>query len=260
MRARGAKATDIVILVVAADDGVMPQTVEAINHAREAGVPMVVAINKMDKPDANPNRVRTDLLQHEVFVESMSGDVLEVEISALKGTNLDKLLEAILLQAELLEPEANPDRPADGIVVEAQLDKGRGPVATVLVRRGTLKVGDIVVAGAAWGKVRALINDRGDNVDEAGPSVPVEVLGMSSAPEAGDQIVVVENDARAREITDYRDVGRISGKDSTYEFTGGTGKFVGVTGTSTRETTLAKPTRDGHFQGCSKATGTLTLK
>ncbi|MEE4238060.1 MAG: translation initiation factor IF-2 [Anderseniella sp.] len=205
MRARGAKATDIVILVVAADDGVMPQTVEAINHARDAGVPMVVAINKMDKPDANPNRVRTDLLQHEVVVESMSGEVLEVEISALKGTNLDKLLEAVLLQAELLNLRANPDRPADGIVVEAQLDKGRGPVATVLVRRGTLKVGDIVVAGAAWGKVRALINDKGDNVAEAGPSVPVEVLGMSSAPEAGDQIVVVENEGRAREITDYRE-------------------------------------------------------
>jgi translation initiation factor IF-2 len=205
MRARGAKATDIVILVVAADDGVMPQTIEAISHAREAGVPLVVAINKMDKPDADPNRVRTDLLQHEVIVESMSGDVLEVEISALKGTNLDKLLEAVLLQAELLNLRANPDRPADGIVVEAQLDKGRGPVATVLVRRGTLKVGDIVVAGAAWGKVRALINDKGDNVAEAGPSVPVEVLGMNSAPEAGDQIVVVENEARAREITDYRE-------------------------------------------------------
>jgi translation initiation factor IF-2 len=205
MRARGAKATDIVVLVVAADDGVMPQTAEAISHAREAGVPMVVAINKMDKPDADPNRVRTDLLQHEVIVESMSGDVLEVEISALKGTNLDKLLEAILLQAELLNLRANPDRPADGIVVEAQLDKGRGPVATVLVRRGTLKVGDIVVAGAAWGKVRALINDKGSNVDEAGPSVPVELLGMSSAPEAGDQIVVVESEARAREITDYRE-------------------------------------------------------
>ncbi len=205
MRARGAKATDIVILVVAADDGVMPQTIEAISHAREAGVPLVVAINKMDKPDADPNRVRTDLLQHEVIVESMSGDVLEVEISALKGTNLDKLLEAVLLQAELLNLRANPDRPADGIVVEAQLDKGRGPVATVLVRRGTLQVGDIVVAGAAWGKVRALINDKGDNVAEAGPSVPVEVLGMNSAPEAGDQIVVVENEARAREITVYRE-------------------------------------------------------
>jgi len=205
MRARGAKATDIVVLVVAADDGVMPQTIEAISHAREAGVPLIVAINKIDKPDADPNRVRTDLLNHEVIVESMSGDVLEVEISALKGTNLDKLLEAILLQAELLNLQANPDRAADGIVVEAQLDKGRGPVATVLVRRGTLRVGDIVVAGIAWGKVRALINDKGANIDEAGPSVPVEVLGMNSAPEAGDQIVVVEHEGRAREITAYRE-------------------------------------------------------
>lgn len=205
MRARGAKATDIVVLVVAADDGVMPQTIEAISHAREAGVPLIVAINKIDKPDADPNRVRTDLLNHEVVVESMSGDVLEVEISALKGTNLDKLLEAILLQSELLNLQANPDRPADGIVVEAQLDKGRGPVATVLVRRGTLRVGDIVVAGVAWGKVRALVNDKGSNIAEAGPSVPVEVLGMSSAPDAGDQIVVVESEGRAREISDYRE-------------------------------------------------------
>lgn len=204
MRARGAKATDIVVLVVAADDGVMPQTIEAISHAREAGVPLIVAINKMDKEDADPNRVRTDLLNHEVIVESMSGEVLEVEISALKGTNLDKLLEAILLQAELLNLQANPDRAADGIVVEAQLDKGRGPVATVLVHRGTLHVGDIVVAGSAWGKVRALINDKGDSISEAGPSVPVEVLGMNSAPEAGDQIVVVEHEGRAREITEYR--------------------------------------------------------
>ncbi len=204
MRARGAKATDIVILVVAADDGVMPQTIEAISHAREAGVPLIVAINKMDKEDADPNRVRTDLLNHEVIVESMSGEVLEVEISALKGTNLDKLLEAILLQSELLNLQANPDRAADGIVVEAQLDKGRGPVATVLVHRGTLHVGDIVVAGSAWGKVRALINDKGDSISVAGPSVPVEVLGMNSAPEAGDQIVVVEHEGRAREITEYR--------------------------------------------------------
>ncbi|MGI9514925.1 MAG: translation initiation factor IF-2 [Anderseniella sp.] len=204
MRARGAKATDIVVLVVAADDGVMPQTIEAISHAREAGVPLIVAINKMDKEDADPTRVRTDLLNHEVIVESMSGDVLEVEISALKGTNLDKLLEAILLQSELLNLQANPDRAADGIVVEAQLDKGRGPVATVLVHRGTLHVGDIVVAGSAWGKVRALINDKGDSIPEAGPSVPVEVLGMNSAPEAGDQIVVVEHEGRAREITEYR--------------------------------------------------------
>ena len=205
MRARGAKATDIVVLVVAADDGVMPQTVEAINHARAAEVPIIVAINKIDKPQANPNRVRTELLQHEIVVESMGGDTLEVEVSALKGTNLDKLLETILLQAEVLDLKANPDREASGIVVEAQLDKGRGPVATVLVQRGTLHLGDIFVAGSAWGRVRALINDKGEQVKEAGPSVPVEVLGLDSAPEAGDQFVVVENEARAREITDYRE-------------------------------------------------------
>jgi len=205
MRARGAKATDIVVLVVAADDGVMPQTVEAINHARAAEVPIIVAINKIDKPQANPTRIRTDLLQHEIVVESMGGDTLEVEVSALKGTNLDKLLEIILLQAEVLDLRANPDRAASGIVVEAQLDKGRGPVATVLVQRGTLKLGDIFVAGAAWGRVRALVNDKGEQVKVAGPSVPVEVLGLNSAPEAGDQFVVVETEARAREITDYRD-------------------------------------------------------
>ncbi len=205
MRARGAKATDIVILVVAADDGVMPQTAEAINHARAAEVPIIVAINKIDKQQANPNRVRTGLLQYEVVVESMGGEVLEVEVSALKGTNLDKLLDTILLQAEVLDLKANPDREASGIVVEAQLDRGRGPVATVLVQRGTLRLGDIFVAGSAWGKVRALINDKGEHVREAGPSVPVEVLGLSSAPEAGDQFVVVENEARAREITDYRE-------------------------------------------------------
>jgi len=204
MRARGAKVTDIVILVVAADDGVMPQTVEAINHARAAGVPLIVAINKIDKTGADPSRVRTDLLQHEVVVESMSGDVLEVEVSALKGTNLDKLLDAVLLQAELLELKANPDRPASGVVVEAKLDKGRGPVATVLVQRGTLRVGDIVVAGPEWGKVRALVNDHGDNVEEAGPSVPVEILGLNAAPGAGDQLVVVETEGRAREIAEYR--------------------------------------------------------
>jgi translation initiation factor IF-2 len=205
MRARGAKATDIVVLVVAADDGVMPQTVEAINHARAAEVPIIVAINKIDKPQANPTRVRTDLLQHEIVVESMGGDTLEVEVSALKGTNLDKLLEIILLQSEVLDLKANPDRAASGIVVEAQLDKGRGPVATVLVQRGTLELGDIFVAGAAWGRVRALVNDKGDQVKEAGPSVPVEVLGLNSAPEAGDQFVVVESEGRAREITDYRE-------------------------------------------------------
>jgi translation initiation factor IF-2 len=205
MRARGAKATDIVVLVVAADDGVMPQTVEAINHARAAEVPIIVAINKIDKPGSNPNRVRTDLLQHEIVVESMGGDTLDVEVSALKGTNLDKLLETILLQAEVLDLKANPDREASGLVVEAQLDKGRGPVATVLVQRGTLRLGDIFVAGSAWGRVRALVNDKGDQLKEAGPSVPVEVLGLGSAPEAGDQFDVVPNEARAREITDYRD-------------------------------------------------------
>ena len=204
MRARGAKVTDIVVLVVAADDGVMPQTIEAINHAKAAGVPMIVAINKIDKPQADPNRVRTELLQHEVVVESMSGETLEVPVSALKGTNLDKLLEAIGLQAELLDLRANPDRSAEGIVIEAKLERGRGPVGTVLVQRGTLRVGDIVVAGSAWGRVRALIDDRGENVTAAGPSVPVEILGFDSAPEAGDQFAVVDNEARAREITDYR--------------------------------------------------------
>jgi translation initiation factor IF-2 len=182
----------------------MPQTVEAINHARSAGVPLIVAINKVDKPGADPNRVRTALLQHEIVVESMSGETLEVEVSALKKTGLDKLLEAIALQAELLQLGANPERPADGVVIEAKLERGRGPVGTVLVQRGTLRVGDIVVAGSAWGRVRALIDDRGEIVDEAGPSVPVEILGFDSAPEAGDPFAVVESEARAREITDYR--------------------------------------------------------
>ena len=205
MRARGAQATDIVILVVAADDGVMPQTVEAINHARAAEVPIIVAINKIDKPAANPTRVRNELLKYEIVVESMGGDTLEVEVSALKGTNLDKLLDVILLQAEVLDLKANPDREAGGMVVEAQLDKGRGPVATVLVQRGTLKLGDIFVAGSAWGRVRALINDKGQQVKEATPSTPVEVLGLNSAPEAGDAFDVVSNEARAREVTDYRE-------------------------------------------------------
>ena len=204
MRARGAKVTDIVVLVVAADDGVMPQTIEAINHAKAADVPIIVAINKIDKPQADPDRVRNELLQHEVIVESMSGETLEVSVSALKHTNLDKLLEAIHLQAELLDLKANPNRSAEGIVVEAKLERGRGPVGTVLVRRGTLRVGDIVVASAAWGRVRALIDDHGVNTDEAGPSVPVEILGFNAAPEAGDQFAVVESDARAREITGYR--------------------------------------------------------
>ncbi|MDW3098354.1 MAG: translation initiation factor IF-2 [Alphaproteobacteria bacterium] len=204
MRARGAQATDIVVLVVAGDDGVMPQTIEAINHAKAAEVPLIIAINKMDKPDIDPNRVRTDLLQHEVIVESMSGDVQEVEVSATAKMNLDKLEEAILLQSELLELKANPDRAADGLVIEAQLDKGRGPVATVLVQRGTLRLGDVLVAGGEWGKVRALINDRGEQVSEAGPSEPVEVLGLGGTPEAGDMISVVEDESRAREITEYR--------------------------------------------------------
>ena len=204
MRARGAKATDIVILVVAADDGVKPQTIEAINHARAAHVPIIVAINKMDKPGANPERVRTDLLQHEIVVESMGGDTLEIEVSALKGTGLDKLLEAILLQTEVLELRADPTVMAEGIVIEAKLDKGRGPVATVLVQRGTVRPGDVLIAGAEWGRVRALIDDRGEQVKEAGPSMPVEVLGFQATPEAGDRFAVVENEARAREVADYR--------------------------------------------------------
>ncbi|WP_425105712.1 translation initiation factor IF-2 [Ancylobacter sp.] len=204
MRARGAKVTDIVVLVVAADDGVMPQTVEAINHARAAKVPLIVAINKIDKPDAKPERVRSELLQYEVQVESLGGDTLEVEVSAKAQTNLDKLLELISLQAEVLDLKANPNRDAEGTVIEAKLDRGRGPVATVLVQRGTLHVGDIVVAGAEMGRVRALIDDKGNNVSDAGPSFPVEVLGFNGTPEAGDRLAVVENEARAREITDYR--------------------------------------------------------
>ncbi|MCZ8258748.1 MAG: translation initiation factor IF-2, partial [Beijerinckiaceae bacterium] len=205
MRARGAKVTDIVILVVAADDGVMPQTIEAINHAKAAKVPMIVAINKIDKPEAKPERVRTELLQHDVQVESMGGDTLEIEVSAKQKLNLDKLLEIIQLQAEVLELKANPERAAEGSVIEAKLDRGRGPVATVLVQRGTLRTGDIVVAGAQWGRVRALINDKGENVAEAGPSLPVEILGFQGAPEAGDRVAVVESEARAREITNYRE-------------------------------------------------------
>ena len=204
MRARGAKVTDIVILVVAADDGVMPQTVEAINHAKAAKVPMIVAINKIDKPDAKPERVRTELLQYEVQVESLGGDVVDVEVSAKNKTNLDRLLEMIALQAELLDLKTNADRPAEGTVIEAKLDRGRGPVATVLVQRGTLRVGDIIVAGAEMGRVRALINDQGETIDEAGPSVPVEVLGFNGPPEAGDRLAVVENEARARQVTSYR--------------------------------------------------------
>jgi translation initiation factor IF-2 len=204
MRARGAQATDIAILVVAADDSVMPQTVESISHAKAAGVPIIVAINKVDKPQADPQKVRTQLLQHEVFVESLGGEVLDVEVSATKGTNLDKLLEAILLQAEILDLKANPDRTAEGVVIEAKLDKGRGPVATVLVQTGTLMPGDILVAGNEWGRVRALVNDRGEQIKEAPPAMPVEVLGLQGTPLAGDRFAVVNNEARAREITEYR--------------------------------------------------------
>jgi translation initiation factor IF-2 len=205
MRSRGAQVTDIVILVVAADDAVMPQTIEAINHAKAANVPMIVAINKVDKPEANPDKVRTDLLQHEVVVEKMSGEVQDVEVSAVTGQGLDELLEAIALQAEILELKANPTRAAEGAVIEAQLDVGRGPVATVLVKNGTLRQGDIFVVGEQFGKVRALINDRGERVEEAGPSVPVEVLGLNGTPEAGDVLNVVDTEAQAREIAEYRE-------------------------------------------------------
>ncbi|CDX22899.1 translation initiation factor IF-2 [Mesorhizobium sp. ORS 3324] len=204
MRARGAQVTDIAVLVVAADDSVMPQTIESINHAKAAGVPIIVAINKIDKRDADPQKVRAELLRHEVFVESMGGEVLDVEVSATKGTNIDKLLEAILLQAEILDLKANPDRTAEGAVIEAKLDRGRGPVATVLVQTGTLMPGDILVAGNEWGRVRALVNDRGEHVPEAPPAMPVEVLGLQGTPQAGDRFAVVNNEARAREITEYR--------------------------------------------------------
>ncbi|MYA88659.1 MAG: translation initiation factor IF-2, partial [Boseongicola sp. SB0662_bin_57] len=204
MRARGAQVTDIVVLVVAADDSVMPQTIEAINHAKAAEVPIIVAINKTDLPAANPDNVRTELLQQEVIVEKMSGEVQDVEVSAVNGTGLDDLLEAIALQAEILELKANPDRAAQGAVIEAQLDVGRGPVATVLVQNGTLRQGDIFVVGEQWGKVRAMENDRGERVKESGPSVPVEVLGLNGTPEAGDVLNVVDTEAQAREISDYR--------------------------------------------------------
>jgi translation initiation factor IF-2 len=205
MRARGANATDIVVLVVAADDGIMEQTVEAIRHAKAAEVPIIVAINKIDRPDAKPERVRQELLQHELVVEELGGEILDVEVSALKKTNLDKLEEAILLQAELLDLKANPNRPAEGVVLEAQLERGRGAIATVLIQRGTAKVGDIFVSGSVWGRVRALVNDRGENLREVGPSTPVEVLGLNGAPLAGDDFVVVESESRAREIAEYRD-------------------------------------------------------
>ncbi|MGI9388840.1 MAG: translation initiation factor IF-2 [Boseongicola sp.] len=205
MRARGAQVTDIVVLVVAADDAVMPQTIEAINHAKAAEVPMIVAINKIDRPEANPEKVRTDLLQHEVIVEKMSGEVQDVEVSAIEGTGLDTLLEAISLQSEILELKANPNRAASGAVIEAKLDVGRGPVATVLVQNGTLRQGDIFVVGEQWGRVRAMENDKGERVNDAGPSVPVEVLGLNGTPEAGDVLNVVETEAQAREIAEYRE-------------------------------------------------------
>jgi len=204
MRARGATVTDIVVLVVAADDGIMPQTVEAIQHAKAAEVPIIVAINKIDKPEANAQRVRTDLLQHGLVVEELGGDVLAIEVSARTKQGLDKLQEAILLQAEILDLKANPNRPAEGVVIEAELDRGRGPVATVLVNRGTLRVGDIFVAGSEWGRVRALVDDHGNQVREAGPSMPVEVLGLQGTPSAGDDIAVVDSESRARDVADFR--------------------------------------------------------
>ncbi|HEX2116446.1 MAG TPA: translation initiation factor IF-2 [Alphaproteobacteria bacterium] len=238
MRARGASVTDIVVLVVAADDGIQPQTVEAINHAKAARVPIVVAINKVDKPDADPERVKRDLLQHEVALEGYGGDVLGIEVSALKKTGLDKLEEAILLQAELLDLRSNPERAAQGVVVEAKLERGRGSVATVLVQRGTLHRGDIFVAGSEWGKVRALINDKGREVETAGPSAPVEVLGLNGTPSAGDEFTVVESEARAREVTAFRqrksrDARAAAGSRGTLEqmfsrISEGTAKELGV--------------------------------
>ncbi|MCY4260121.1 MAG: translation initiation factor IF-2, partial [Rhodobacteraceae bacterium] len=204
MRARGANVTDIVILVVAADDSVMPQTIEAINHSRAAGVPMIVAINKCDRPDADPDRVRETLLRHEVVVEKYSGDVVDVEVSALKGDGIDELLDMVALQAELLDLKANPGRAAEGTVVEARLDVGRGPVATVLVQKGVLRKGDVFVAGEQWGRVRALINDRDEQVKSATLSMPVEVLGLNAPPLAGDILNVVESESQAREISQYR--------------------------------------------------------
>ena len=204
MRSRGAKVTDIVVIVVAANDGVMPQTIEAISHSKEANVPIIVAINKIDLDGADPNRVRNELLTHEVIVESLGGDILEVEVSATKKTNLDQLIDTIILQSEVLDLKANPNRIADGTVIESSLDKGKGPVATVLVQRGTLNIGDIVVLGSAWGKVRALSNDSGTSIQKAQPSDPVEILGLNGVPEAGDKFTVVNSEARAREISEYR--------------------------------------------------------
>jgi len=204
MRSRGARVTDIVVIVVAANDGVMPQTIEAINHSKEANVPIIIAINKIDLEGADPNRVRNELLTHEIIVESLGGEILEVEVSATKKTNLDKLLETILLQSEILDLKANPNRAADGVVIESSLDKGKGPIATVLVQRGTLNIGDIVVLGATWGKVRALSDDNGQPISKALPSVPTEILGLNGVPDAGDKFTVVNSESRAREITEYR--------------------------------------------------------
>ncbi|RZJ38610.1 MAG: translation initiation factor IF-2, partial [Brevundimonas sp.] len=204
MRARGANVTDIVVLVVAADDGVMPQTIEAIQHAKAAGAPLIVAVNKIDKPDANSQKVVNELLQYEVISEALGGETQIIEVSAKERTNLNGLIDAILLQAEVMDLKADPERSAEGVVIEAKLDKGRGPVATVLVKRGTLKRGDIIVAGSAWGKVRALLNERNEQLSEAGPSVPVEILGLDEAPSPGEPLAVVESEARARELTEYR--------------------------------------------------------
>jgi len=204
MRARGAKVTDIVVLVVAADDGIMPQTVEAISHAKAAEVPIIVAINKMDVGGADANRVRQELLQHDLVVEEMGGEVIAVEVSAKEKTNLDKLEEMILLQSELLDLKANPDRPAEGVVVESKMEHGRGSVATILIQRGTLRTGDIFVAGGEWGRVRALVDDHGNQVSEAGPAMPIEVLGLNGSPDAGDEVAAVDSEARAREVTDFR--------------------------------------------------------
>jgi translation initiation factor IF-2 len=221
MRARGAGVTDIVVLVVAADDGVMPQTVEAIKHAQAAKVPIVIAINKADKPGADPGRIRQELLKHEIVTEELGGEALAIEVSATKKTNLAKLEEAILLQAELLDLKANPDRPADGVVIEAKIDPGRGPVATLLVQRGTLRVGDTVVAGNHWGRVRALLDDRGHSLKEAPPTTPIQVLGLGGVPEAGDEFNAVENERRAREISEFREDRardtRVAGTRSTVE-------------------------------------------
>ncbi|CCQ75719.1 translation initiation factor IF-2 [Magnetospira sp. QH-2] len=205
MRARGARITDVVVLVVAADDGIMPQTVEAIHHAKAAEVPIIVAINKMDKPDADPTRVRNELLQHELVPEEMGGDLITVEVSAKARTNLDKLEEMILLQAEMLDLKANPDRACEGVVIEAKMERGRGSVATVLVQRGTLSIGDLFVSGKEWGRVRALVNDHGEQVKSVGPAMPVEVLGLNGTPSAGDDFVVVEDEQRAREISEFRE-------------------------------------------------------